>query len=100
MSVSLHGPSLRDVPCFTSRCANANFSPFGETPGLWRRRRANTSSQRGLANPAQSDWGQKRAIQFVAMTGIAKKPGSIPKTVEIKYVWECSLQVGSPLIDK
>jgi hypothetical protein len=57
------------------------------------RRRGNTNSSRGLADPAQGDWREKRAIQVVAMTSIAEKPGGIPKTVKIEYIWECSLQI-------
>ena len=36
MSVSPHGPSLRDVPCFTSRYGKANFLQFAETHSLMR----------------------------------------------------------------
>jgi hypothetical protein len=38
MSISPHGPCLRDVPCFTSPYANANFLRAKRKPGLSRRR--------------------------------------------------------------
>ena len=31
------------------------------------------------------------------MTSIAEKPGGIPKTVKIEYIWECSLQIRASL---
>ena len=67
---------------------------------MCRRRGEHEQLKSRLADPAQSDWREKRAIQVVAMTSIAEKPGGIPKTVKIEYIWECSLQIRPPLINK
>jgi len=53
-----------------------------------------------FANPAQSDWREKTAIQSVFVTCIAKKPGCIPETVAIEWVWEFSLQIRPELMNK
>lgn len=76
------------------------FNPRGRGWGLCTEGAADASGPRGFAEPTQSNWRQKRVIQFVAMTSIAKEPGGIPKTVETEYVRERCLQIRPLLMSK
>jgi hypothetical protein len=67
---------------------------------LRRKRGEHVRPKTRFANPAQSDWREKTAVQSVFITSIAKEPGGIPETVAIEWVWEFSLQIRPELMNK